>query len=115
MEALSRKRHIRVTPRKMRAVADLIRGKKCNEALSILKFVPKAGSPHLAKAVKSAVASAVETAGNAKADPDTLRISEIRVDEGITMKRFRPRARGRADRRLKRTSNLLVRVSDQAK
>lgn len=115
MEALSRKRHIRITPRKMRAVADLVRGRKCNDALSILKFVPKAASPHLAKAIKSAVASAVETSGNAKADPDTLRVSEIRVDEGIIIKRFRPRARGRADRRLKRTSNLLVRVSDQKK
>lgn len=115
MEALSKKRHIRVTPRKMRAVADLIRGKKCNDALSILKFVPKAASPHLAKAIKSAVASAVESAGNAKVDPDGLKVSEVRVDDGIIMKRFRPRARGRADRRLKRTSNLLVRVSDQVK
>lgn len=112
MEALARQKFVRVTPRKMRIVADLVRGKNCNQALSILRFVPRAASPLILKAIQSAVASAVEQAGKAKFDPDTLKVSEIRVDEGATWKRMRPRARGRADRRLKRTSHLTVRVSD---
>jgi large subunit ribosomal protein L22 len=115
MEAVARQKFVRVAPRKMRIVADLVRGRNCNQAISILRFTPKAASPYITKAIKSAVASAVEQAGKAKFDPDTLRVSEIRVDEGATWKRMRPRARGRADRRLKRTSHLTVRVSDGEK
>jgi large subunit ribosomal protein L22 len=113
MEAIARQRFIRVTPRKMRIVADLVRGKNCSQAIAVLTFTPKAASPYLIKAVKAAVASAVEKAGKAKLDPDTLRVSEIRVDDGVIMKRMMPRGRGRADRRLRRTSHLLVKVSDQ--
>ncbi len=113
MEAIARQRFIRVTPRKMRIVADLVRGRDCNRALAILRFTPKAASPYLTKAIKAAVASAVERAGKAKLDPDGLRISEIRVDDGVIMKRMMPRSRGRADRRLRRTSHLTVKVSDQ--
>ncbi|MDI6740875.1 MAG: 50S ribosomal protein L22, partial [Candidatus Edwardsbacteria bacterium] len=114
MEAIARQRFVRVAPRKMRIVADLVRGKNCNQAIAILKFTPKAASPYLIKAVKAAVASAVEKAGKAaRLDPDVLRIAELRVDEGVIMKRMMPRSRGRADRRLHRTSHLLVKVSDQ--
>jgi large subunit ribosomal protein L22 len=97
----------------MRIVADIVRGRSCNEALSMLRFVPKAASPYLAKAIKAAVASAAQQADDPKFDPDTLRISEIRVDEGVKMKRMRPRARGRADIRRRRTSHLTVKVSNQ--
>ncbi len=79
----------------------------------MLRFVPKAASPYLAKAIKAAVASATHQSDDPKFDPDTLRISEIRVDEGVKMKRMRPRARGRADIRRRRTSHLTVRVSNQ--
>jgi large subunit ribosomal protein L22 len=112
MEAVARQKFVRTTPRKMRMVANIIRGKNCNEALSLLKFVPKAASEHLAKAIKAAVASAAERANDPKFDPDSLRISEVRVDEGVRMKRMRPRARGRADVRRRRTSHLTVRVSN---
>lgn len=113
MQAVARQSFVRVTPRKMRVVADIVRGKSCNEAISLLRFVPKAASPYLSKAIKAAVASAIQQAGDPKFDPDTLRISEIRVDEGVKMKRMRPRARGRADIRRRRTSHLTVRVSNQ--
>lgn len=113
MQAVSRQSFVRVTPRKMRIVADIVRGRSCNEALSMLRFVPKAASPYLAKAIKAAVASAAQQADDPKFDPDTLRISEIRVDEGVKMKRMRPRARGRADIRRRRTSHLTVKVSNQ--
>lgn len=113
MQAVAKQSFVRVTPRKMRIVADIVRGRSCNEALSMLRFVPKAASPYLAKAIKAAVASAAQQADDPKFDPDTLRITEIRVDEGVKMKRMRPRARGRADIRRRRTSHLTVRVSNQ--
>ncbi len=113
MQAVAKQSFVRVTPRKMRIVADIVRGRSCNEALSMLRFVPKAASPYLSKAIKAAVASATQQADDPKFDPDTLRISEIRVDEGVKMKRMRPRARGRADIRRRRTSHLTVRVSNQ--
>ncbi|HBE73829.1 MAG TPA: 50S ribosomal protein L22 [candidate division Zixibacteria bacterium] len=113
MQAVARQSFVRITPRKMRVVADIVRGKTCNQALSMLRFVPKAASPFLAKAIKAAVASATQQSDDPKFDPDTLRVSEIRVDEGVKMKRMRPRARGRADIRRRRTSHLTVRVSNQ--
>jgi large subunit ribosomal protein L22 len=112
MEAKARQLFVRVTPRKMRIVADLVRGKNCNEALAILKFTPKAASPLLSKAIKAAVSAAAEQAQDPKFDADKLRVSEVRVDEGVRLKRMRPRARGRADVRRHRTSHLIVRVSD---
>lgn len=113
MQAVARQSFVRITPRKMRIVADIVRGRSCNQALSMLRFVPKAASPYLAKAIKAAVASATQQAQDPKFDPDTLRVAEIRVDEGVKMKRMRPRARGRADIRRRRTSHLTVRVSNQ--
>ena len=113
MQATARQSFVRITPRKMRAVADLIRGKNCNQALALLRFVPKAASSYLAKAIKAAVASASQQSQDPKFDPDTLRIAEIRVDEGVRLKRMRSRARGRADIRRRRTSHLTVKVSNQ--
>lgn len=103
-------RYVRVSPRKARLVIDLIRGRYVQEALDILKDSPKAISVSVEKIVRLAVANAEN---NEKiADVDSLYIKEAYVDQGPTMKRFRPRAMGRATRIRKRTSHITV-VLDQ--
>lgn len=109
MEAKATLRYKRISPRKARLVADLIRGKNVNEALSILSLTPKAGARILEKLVLSAVANGQE---KGISDPDDLQVGEIKVDEGPTMKRFRPRARGRATMIRKRTSHITVVLTD---
>lgn len=113
MEAVARLRHIRVTPQKARRVVDLIRGRQASEALAILKFAPQDASEPIYKLVASAVANAKvkADAANTYLDEDSLVISEAFVDEGATLKRFRPRAQGRAFRINKRTSHITVVVS----
>ena len=96
-------KNYRQSPRKVRLVADLIRGKKVNDALTELEFLPKRASEVMTKLISSAVANA-ET--NFKVNPDDLVVKEISVDQGITLKRYRPRARGVAKRINKRTSNI---------
>jgi large subunit ribosomal protein L22 len=103
---------VRLSPMKGRLVADLVRGKKVDEALNILKFSNQKAAGILKKVLDSAIANAENNNG---ADVDELKISEILVDEGPTMKRTLPRAKGRADRILKRTSHITVRVSDGQK
>ena len=113
MEAIAKLRNIRVTPMKARRVVNLIRGKQATEALCILKFAPQSASEPIYKLVASAVANAQvkgEAAG-AIVDVDDLIISKAFVDEGVTLKRFRPRAQGRAFRINKRTSHITVVVS----
>jgi large subunit ribosomal protein L22 len=113
MEAIAKLRNIRVTPQKARRVVNLIRGKQAAEALGILKFAPQAASEPIYKLVASAVANAKvkgESAG-AIVDEDDLVISQAFVDEGVTLKRFRPRAQGRAFRINKRTSHITVVVA----
>jgi large subunit ribosomal protein L22 len=113
MEAIAKLRNIRITPQKARRVVNLIRGKQATEALGILKFQPQAASEPIYKVVASAVANAKvkgESAG-AVIDEDDLVISEAFVDEGVTLKRFRPRAQGRAFRINKRTSHITVVVA----
>ena len=113
MQALAKVRHIRVTPMKARRVVNLIRGKQATEALGILKFAPQAASEPIYKLVAAAVANAKvkgESAG-AIVDEDDLIISQAFVDEGSTLKRFRPRAQGRAFRINKRTSHITVVVA----
>ena len=113
MEALAKVKHIRVTPMKARRVVNLIRGKQATEALGILKFAPQSASEPIYKLVASAVANAQvkgEAAG-AIVDVDDLIISKAFVDEGVTLKRFRPRAQGRAFRINKRTSHITVVVA----
>jgi len=113
MEAIAKLRNIRVTPMKARRVVNLIRGKQATEALGILKFAPQSASEPIYKLVASAVANAQvkgEAAG-AIVDVDDLIISKAFVDEGVTLKRFRPRAQGRAFRINKRTSHITVVVS----
>jgi large subunit ribosomal protein L22 len=113
MEASAKLRNIRVTPMKARRVVNLIRGKQATEALGILKFAPQTASEPIYKLVASAVANAKvkgEAAG-AIVDEDDLVISQAFVDEGVTLKRFRPRAQGRAFKINKRTSHITVVVA----
>ncbi|NLJ73428.1 MAG: 50S ribosomal protein L22 [Firmicutes bacterium] len=105
MEARAVARHIRISPRKARQVVDLIRDKDVDEALSILRFTPKAGSPIVEKVLRSAIANAEN---NHDMDVDSLYVAECYVDQGPTLKRIRPRARGMADRIRKRTSHITV-------
>ncbi|BAU26100.1 LSU ribosomal protein L22P [Aneurinibacillus soli] len=110
MEAKAVARYIRIAPRKVRLVVDLIRGKQVGEALAILKHTPKAGSPVIEKVLLSAVANAEH---NMNLDANDLVVSKVFVDEGPTLKRFRPRAMGRASRINKRTSHITVVVSEK--
>src|SRR3569833_108611 len=103
MQAKAIARHVRIAPRKVRLVVDLIRGKKASEAIAILKYTPKAASPVVEKVLNSALANADH---NYNMDLDTLYVKEVFVDQGPTLKRFRPRAQGRAFRIHKRTSHI---------
>lgn len=103
---------VRLSPLKARLVADQVRGRKVDQALNILKFSNQRAAGIIKKVLESAIANAENNNG---ADVDELKISEIFVDEGPTMKRIRPRAKGRADRILKRTSHITIRVADGSK
>jgi len=105
MEARAQARYVRVTPMKARRVVDLIRGRSAAEAQAILHYAPQAASEPVGKVLNSAIANATNNAGLNEAE---LFISEARVDEGPTMKRFRPRAQGRAYRIRKRTSHITI-------
>jgi large subunit ribosomal protein L22 len=106
--ARSTARYVRVTPQKARRLVDLIRGLPAAEAQTILRFAPQAASEPVGKVLDSAIANAEH---NHDLDRDTLVVTEAYVDEGPTMKRFRPRAQGRAYRIRKRTSHITVVVS----
>ena len=110
MEARAVARNVGMSPRKMRMVVDLIRGRAVNEAYSILKFSKKAATTPIEKTLRSAVANATQKAEAAGAflDVDDLVVKEAYVDEGRTLKRFSPRAMGRATPILKRTSQVTV-------
>ena len=104
-------RDIRHTPQKARRIVDLIRGQRADEALSILKFAPQAAGQDVYTLLNSAVANA-KAKNPAIRDASELWVVEALVDEGRTMKRFRPRAQGRGFRILKRSSHISVAVSD---
>jgi large subunit ribosomal protein L22 len=110
MESRAVARFVRVSPRKVRLIMDEVRGKKVDEALRLLSFSPKRGAHLLKKLINSAVANAE---ANKEIDVDTLYIKRVYADKGSTMKRFRPRAMGRATRIRKRTSHLTV-ILDEA-
>jgi large subunit ribosomal protein L22 len=110
--AVARARYVRDTPMKVRRVVELIRGRSASEALAVLQFAPQAASEPVAKVLASAVANAEN---NLSLDPDTLWVSAAFVDEGPTLKRFRPRAQGRAYRIRKRTSHITVEVESRPK
>ncbi|WP_124726406.1 50S ribosomal protein L22 [Staphylospora marina] len=110
MEAKATARYVRISPRKARLVIDLIRGKSVAEAFSILRFTPKAASPVIEKVLKSAVANAEH---NHNLNASGLVVKKAYVDEGPTLKRYQPRARGQAYEILKRTSHITVVVGEQ--
>jgi len=105
MEVQASDKHIRISPRKARLVADLVRGKSVSEALSVLEYTPKASSIYIFKLINSAVANAGKLEG---VDVDTLYVKKIAVDPGPTLKRFRAGPQGRGLRILKRTCHITV-------
>ncbi len=113
MEAKAQARFVRVTPQKARRVVDLIRGKQASEAVTVLSFAPQAAGEPVLKVVRSAIANARVKAdlANEKFDENELVVTAAFVDEGPTLKRFRPRAQGRAGQILKRTSHITVVVA----
>ncbi len=109
MEVQAKLRGAQLSAQKARLVADQIRGKGVEEALDTLAFSTKKGAAIVKKVLESAIANAEHNNG---ADVDELRVSTAFVDEGMTMKRIRPRAKGRADRIFKRTCHITVKVSE---
>ncbi|HUS89161.1 MAG TPA: 50S ribosomal protein L22 [Desulfosporosinus sp.] len=110
MQAKAVAKYVRISPRKVRQVVNLIRGKKISDAFAILQFTPNGSTDDVAKVLKSAVANAGH---NYDMNVDDLIITEICVDQGPTLKRIKPRAMGRADQIRKRTSHITVVVGEK--
>jgi large subunit ribosomal protein L22 len=110
MEVRAKLRFVRVSPRKARLVADLIRGKGSEEAMNILTFTKKAASKIIIKLLKSAIANATQ---KKTIDIDRLYVKKIAVDQGPTMKRFQPRALGRATTIRKRSSHITIVLDEE--
>ncbi len=109
METRAIARYIRISPRKARLVAHNIKGKPVEDAMNILKFTPKKAAELISKVLHSALANAEQ---NTSLDIDNLYVKQVRIDEGPTWKRIKPRAMGRANRILKRTSHITVIVDE---
>jgi large subunit ribosomal protein L22 len=110
VEVAAKLRGAKLSAQKARLVADQIRGKSAESALELLQFSGRKGADIIKKVLESAIANAEHNDG---ADVDELKVSTIFVDEGMTMKRIRPRAKGRADRILKRSCHITVKVSEK--
>lgn len=110
MEAKAQAKMVRISSRKVKLVIDLVRGKNVGEALAILRLTPRAASPVVEKLIRSAVANAEH---NYNMDLEKLYVKEIYVGEGPTLKRFRPRAQGRASAIMKRTSHITAVVAER--
>lgn len=108
MEATAKATYVRIAPRKVKIVLDLIRNKPCDEAMAILKYTPKAACEPLEKLLKSAMANAE----NKNMDVTRLYVAACSVDQGPTLKRIRPRAQGRAYRINKKTSHITLTVKE---
>jgi large subunit ribosomal protein L22 len=109
MQAMAKLKYARLSAQKARLVADQIRGLHVEKALNTLAFSTKKGAPLIKKVLESAIANAEHNEG---ADIDELKVASIMIDEGPTMKRIRPRAKGRAARILKRTSHITLTVAE---
>ena len=109
MEVKAIGKRIRISAQKVRRIADLVRGKSVADALDVLNFEPQRSATVVKKVIESAIANAENNEG---ADVDELKVAAIFVDEGMTMKRIKPRAKGRADRILKRSCHISVTVAD---
>lgn len=110
METAARLRFARISPQKCRLVADQVRGMPVDKALELLTFSPKKAAAIVKKVLESAIANAEHNDG---ADIDELKVAQIYVDQGPVLKRLRARAKGRANRILKRTSHITVTVADK--
>jgi|TARA_B100000768_G_C10974196_1_gene247014 large subunit ribosomal protein L22 len=110
VEVAAKLKGAKLSAQKARLVADQIRGKSAESALEILQFSTKKGADIIKKVLESAIANAEHNDG---ADVDELKVSTIFVDEGMTLKRIKPRAKGRADRILKRSCHITVKVSEK--
>ena len=113
MEARAIARYIRMAPRKVRQVVDVVRGKSVEDAINILHFTQKRGSSPVEKVLRSAVANAMNKEDASKLEPEDLFIKEIRVDQGPTMRRYNPGPMGRASIIRKRFCHITVIVSDE--
>ncbi|MFC1682662.1 50S ribosomal protein L22 [Candidatus Zixiibacteriota bacterium] len=114
MEARALARYVRSSPRKMRRIVDLVRGEPVQKSLHALSFMPQYASETVMKTIQSAVSNAINIAGP-NLHMEDLYVKEAFVDQGPTMKRFRPRAMGRASRIRKRTSHLTIVVAEREK
>lgn len=114
MEFRARHKWIKLSPQKARLVADVVRGLDVQDAIDALKFMPQKAALYVSKAVRSALANAREYDGEPKPDVDKLFLKMVAVDGGPTLKRMRPRAYGRAHRRLRRTSHITVVLAERA-
>lgn len=110
MSAVAKLKFLRVPPRKVRAVADLVRGKNVNEAQAMLKLIPKKGARHISDALTSAVANANSTG---KVDVENLFVDRILIDGGPMIKRYTARAQGRGDRINHRTTHITVVLNER--
>ena len=110
MQAKAVAKFVRISPRKIKPIADLVRGKKANEAIAILKFTPRKGAKLLQKVLESAIANAEN---NHDMSSDELYVSEVYANQGPTMKRFKAGSMGRANPRLHRTSHIGVVVAEK--
>lgn len=114
MEAVAVGRYIRMSPRKVRRVADLIRGRQVDDAINVLIFTSKAAARPIEKVLRSAVSNLVNnTEISEKVDPEKLYIKEVRIDEGPTLKRFRAASMGRVMRIRRRTTHIQIRVGTE--
>ena len=113
MEARAVQRHLRKAPRKLRLVADAVRGERVDRALKRLEFTKKGSAGDVAKVIKSAAANLRDRFEDERLDNDMLYIKTITVDEGVTLKRIQPRAMGRANRIQKKSSHITVVVARQ--
>lgn len=111
MEAKAIARYVRIAPRKMQLVADLVRGKNADEALAILKYTPKRGAKVMEKLLTSAIANAEN---NYEMNRDELYVAQVYANQGPTMKRFRPRAQGRAFTIRKHTSHVGIVLKERS-
>lgn len=112
MESKAVEKYIKMSPRKIKYVIDTIKKKRVEEAVGVLSLMPKSAAVYVKKAIQSASANAIENFKDYKVKEEDLFIKEIFVTQGPTLKRFKPRAKGRADRVLKKSAHITVFVSD---
>lgn len=112
-EGKAKAKYVRIAPKKVRQVTDLVKGKHIEEALNILHFSKKRASLHVEKTIRSAIANVINVEGSNKVDVDNYFVKNVEVDGGPVLRRFRPRAMGRATRIRKRTCHITVIVGEK--